>query len=299
MRLSLAASARRVLLQRESTSPDEQEALEKSFFKGLCLSNGTHKTTSPCRLVDVDARLCRLLPPRGTVHLLDVGISSGVTTLELLDRLEGLGHRVTGVGVDIRIDAYLRCWLGIDMLYDRDGHVLQVAVPFFAKGRPDHPPSSTRAKLLHGVLTVAERLLVRRWLGLPGSSRPVMLVSPRLLDRAGFRVIEHDVSNPMPGWADSFDLIRAANVLNLSYFGPRPLVRMVEHLTTWLKDGSLLVICRTDGTDGSNHGTIFRKQGTPPVLHPVQRIGRGSELEPLLQEKAIACSAPMTPYWDR
>lgn len=288
MRFPRAASARRVLLHRRPIPPDELASLEKSFFKSLCLPNGTHKTTSPGRLVDVDSRLCQLLPPWGAVHMLDVGISSGVTTLELLDRLESHGHRVTGADVDIGIHSNLRRWLGVDVLYDRDGKVLQLATPFFARRRPNRPLSSARAKLLQAVVGAVERLLVKRWLVAPGPSSSVMFVSPRLVDWAGFHIVEHDISLPMPEWANSFDLIRAANVLNPSYFGPSLLGSIVMRLTTWLKDGGLLVICRTAETDGSNHGTIFRKESNPLSICPIQRIGNGSELEHFLQLEAIA-----------
>src|SRR5205085_2939957 len=107
-----AATARRVLLNPGGVSAGEQAALEEGFFKGMCLPNGTHKTTSRGRLTDLDDRIGRLLPAGVDTHLLDVGISSGVTTLELIDFLEIRGHRVTGAGADIRIHARLRRFLG-------------------------------------------------------------------------------------------------------------------------------------------------------------------------------------------
>jgi hypothetical protein len=228
-----SASARRVLLEPEATPPGERAALEGAFFKSICLPNGTHKTTSPRGLVDVDDLLCELLASNAALHVLDVGISSGVTTLEMLDRLAARGHEVTGVGVDVRIHAYLRRWMGIDLLYDPQGNALQLSTPIFTRGRPDHPLSTAKSQSLYAALTGAERLLVRRWIADPASSRPAMLLSPRLSERPGFSVVEHDLRRAKPEWTGSFDVVRAANVLNLSIFrasGPRVDDRAVGRL---------------------------------------------------------------------
>jgi signal recognition particle GTPase len=53
---------------------------------------------------------------------------------------------------------------------------------------------------------------------------------------------------------------------------------MLNNLKERLKDGGLLVVCRTDGA--TNHGTVFRLSSSQLV--PVERIGAGSEVEPLV-----------------
>src|SRR5438445_13438428 len=133
---SRIASARQVFLRNRPASPDEQVGLEKTFFKSLSLPNGTHKTTAPARLQDVDRIICEQFENARAVHLLDVGVSSGVTTLELLDRFDRQGVRTSGVGVDICVRGVLCSAMGIDVLYDPSGKVLQIATPFFARGRP-------------------------------------------------------------------------------------------------------------------------------------------------------------------
>jgi hypothetical protein len=283
MKKQRVASARQVLLGSRPAPPDEQAALERSFFKCLCLANGTHKTTSPARLDDVDRMICEQFERGASVRLLDVGISSGVTTLELLDRLVGGGVRPGGVGVDVCVRAYLRSFLGIDVLYDSGGNVLQVATPFFARGRPHHSQKSLRSRLLRRGLDLLELSCVRRW-AKSGRSRPLALVSQRLLRRGGFTVVEHDVALPVAAWEGSFDLIRAANVLNLDYFSPPRLLTMLKNLTSWLKEGGLLAVCRTSGDDGSNHGSFYRRRGDSPRLRLERRFGRGSELDPLIAE---------------
>jgi len=287
-------SARRVFLPDSTVSREDQLILERCFFKGICLPNSTHKTTLPNRLTDVDEILCAHLPGNAPIHLLDVGISSGVTTSELLDRIESSSHVVTGVGMDIRLHAYLRSWMGMDILYDADGYILQVSTVLFAKGRPDRPLETVRSKVLQIALNKIERFFVRRWLQSPQRATKITLVVPRIADRPGFRIVEQDVLKPFRECAGSFDVIRAANILNLSYFEPEILKNIVVRLKECLRNNGLLLICRTND-DGTNHGTIFRKQEGLSAIQPICRIGLGSEIELLLQtesESAIGTNVP-------
>jgi len=287
---SRVASARQCFFGNVAISVDEQIKLEKSFFKSISLPNGTHKTTAPHRLRDVDEITCNLLGNKKTVRLVDVGISSGISTLELLNHLESRGIEVSGIGVDICIRAYLRSFLGMDVLFDREGNVLQVATPFFARGRPYRSMKSLRSRFLGLAMDLLESSLARRWLRSSRRSRALNLVSPRLLERNDFQVVEHDVALSMREWDNSFDLIRAANLLNVDYFSPTHIGKMVVNLTSWLNEGGLLVICRTDATDGTNHGSFYCKQGSPVRLQHVHRMGRGYELESFLID--LFCQGP-------
>jgi hypothetical protein len=284
MNTTRVASARRVFLSGRPASPDEQAALEKSFFHSIATANGTHKTTAPARLRDVDELVCEQFTGAGTVHLLDVGISSGVTTLELLERLDRQGALVTGVGVDLCVRGVLGSFLGVDVLYDSSGRVLQLATPLFARGRPHPSLRSPRSRLLRLGMGVLESPFIRRRVASPRRSRPLDLVSRRLLERPHFEVVEHDIGLPRPGWEEAFDLIRAANVLNLDYFPPAQIAGMVRNLAGWLKPGGILAICRTNAADGANHGCLYRKWGGPGGLRRVRRFGGGYELDHLIDE---------------
>lgn len=260
-------------------SPDEQAALETGFFRHLRLPNGTYKTTYPDRMPDVDAAVVDALQPRGRVRLLDVGVSSGVTTLELAQALEARGITPEVVAVDLSVAAYLRRVAGIDLLCDPNGHVLQIAGPFVARGRPHDPERSVVRGILQRVFESAERVIA----GPSGARRgtPVQLVSPRLLRRPGVAVVEHDLTAPRAEWADGFDVVRAANVLNQDYFSDATLRGMLAHLLTYVRERGLLVLCRTHDDTRTNHATIYRRE-EDGVFAPVTRIGRGSELEALM-----------------
>lgn len=284
MHSTSVASARQIFFGTQPKSIDERIRQETSFFQSVCLPNGTRKTTSPSRLGDVDDVVCEQLKNREMVHLLDVGISSGVTTIELLSCLAIRGIHASGIGVDICVRGFLCSWLGIDVLYDAAGNVLQLATPFFARGRPHRSQGSFQSNVLGRVLGFFESPLLKKWMMHPQRSRPIDLVSPRLLERRDFKIVEHDVMVPMPEWDRSFDLIRAANVLNLDYFSPPQIRAMIGNMTSWLKNGGYFAVCRTNTQDGRNHGSLYRKQEVPSILQHVHRFGQGSEIDSLIQD---------------
>jgi len=74
-------------------------------------------------------------------------------------------------------------------------------------------------------------------------------------------------------------VIRAANILNVSYFSESILRRMISNLKMRLSKHGLLIVCRTKA-DRSNHGTIFQLQGDS--FTALGRIGDGSEVEHLV-----------------
>ena len=84
-----------------TTSSPEQE---KDFFDCLRLKNGVYKTTYPHRMDDFNARLANYLPASRPLRVLDVGISSGVSTLEWAETLEGSGidYQMTGIDLTLR-----------------------------------------------------------------------------------------------------------------------------------------------------------------------------------------------------
>jgi len=280
-----------VLTSSQSRPAAQQAAMEARFFRELCLPNGTHKTTAPARLSDVDALLDELLPDSQALHVLDVGMSSGVTTLELLDRLELSARRVTGVGIDIQLYAYLERWMGIDVLHNGAGKVLQLATSWCARGRPDPNVRSMKSVAFRALIAMTEWGLPRRRCGDRRSGERIALVTKRLLDRAGFQAIEQDVMQPIDLPREAFDLVRAANILNLAYFPPSRIARIVSNLIPLMKEDGLLAISRTNGSDGRNHGTVFRKDSwARQTLAAVARLGNGSEVEPLLRECGICVS---------
>jgi polysaccharide pyruvyl transferase WcaK-like protein len=75
-------------------------------------------------------------------------------------------------------------------------------------------------------------------------------------------------------------VLRAANILNRGYFDERVLRAMLANLRERLRDGGLLVICRTSTHGDVNNGTLFRLD-PERRLCPLARLNAGSEIETL------------------
>src|SRR5687768_11687066 len=81
------------------------ETLEKRFFQSVGLPNGTWKTTSYRRLDDLNALVQGFLPSDRPLDVMDVAVSSGVSTLEWLESMERAGIECRMTAGDAAADA--------------------------------------------------------------------------------------------------------------------------------------------------------------------------------------------------
>ena len=260
-----------------------QEAIERAFFGSIRQKNGTYKLTYDNRLDDLNEAVAALLPPARPLRVMDVAVSSGISTLEWsrsLDRL-GVEHAITAG--DVNVNAHLvPVGPRLHVLVDGSGHPLQYEI--FGRSVPN--PPARRTLPLYGPWIWLIRAALRRSNGKKGR-RTVPLVSPRLIEDGRIEVVEDDVlqNDSIRG---RYHVVRAANVLNRDYFDERALARIVANLRGRLVEGGLLVICTTTGdryrggpTSPTNDGTIFALRGSGR-LEVVGRVGSGSVLEGLV-----------------
>jgi hypothetical protein len=274
------------------------DRVERAFFSGLQLDNGTFKTTSAARLDEVNSLVARLLPRDRVLDILDVGVSSGVTTADWSAQLrsEGIEHQI--VATDLVIHAVLlTVGRRIAVLWQQNGHPLAVQagpVTLYLGHAADHGPRGVLSRVLGPALRRLHAATANRrswpheapprpW---RAGVRPVELVSRHLVADASIRLVEDDVS--LPGeFGQSFDVCRAANLLNRAYFPDDRLTAMATNLVARLRDGGLLIVCRTtDGHGGPiNQATVFRRSG--PGFKVAERLNGGSEVEDLMLTTAV------------
>ena len=115
----------------------DQESIEYEFFRRVVLPNGTFKTTLANRLDDLNQAVLPYIAriAERPVKVLDVGISSGVSTLEWHDQL--LAERITCdiTGTDLTIYASLVSLARqLSVLIDCNRNILHMDV--FGRGAP-------------------------------------------------------------------------------------------------------------------------------------------------------------------
>src|SRR5262245_30834944 len=102
--------------------------MEASFFASLKMPNGTFKLTQQSRFADIEIACAPIIRERSHLirRVLDIGVSSGITSIELADFLAANGAAVSIVATDLFIDAHIvELELGISVLADTAGAPLQ------------------------------------------------------------------------------------------------------------------------------------------------------------------------------
>jgi len=268
------------LVERQRADP----AAESRFFSSLKMRNGTFKLTHPSRFAALDAEIGSKIAERAAdlQQVLDVGVSTGLTTIELADFLRAAGASAEVTGTDLFVQAHLmEIAPGLRVLSDGEGWPLQYDVA----GRPIR---AWVRRLDYVTLMAAPRLLARAALHTrlqrmiaQGRSIPVRMETRGLAER-NIQLVENDIFVPTPRFVGRFDFIRAANILNLNYFPATRIRDAVANIRTYCRPGALMLIARSKG---SHHdGTLF-ELGPDGTFAVRARAGRGSEIEALVLEQ--------------
>jgi hypothetical protein len=257
--------------------------LETRYLTTLRLPSGVFKSTSVHRMDDAADLLVRHVADRstGALRVLDVACSSGVSTVELHEKLQHAGVVCETYGTDIVTDVSLvEAGDGLGVLLDSSAKVLRVewrgnALPW--------PP--VRSDILFHPLHVAQtalrlakalRGLRQAFHGDAAGYRITRVPLTTATQGAGVSLVQESIDEPRIGGA--FDIVRAANILNHGYFEEADLRRMIRSILGRVTDGGLLLVLRT-GMDFVNRGTLFRCAREVSV---VDRLNGGSEVESLV-----------------
>jgi len=256
---------------------------EARFFGGLKTGNATFKRTEAGRMAVIDDRVIKRVASAGARldEVLDLGVSSGTTTIEMVEALRRAGHRPRVTATDRLINARLvpLPW-GCRALVEPGGHVLQYEVLGTAIR-----PWRRRLDYFTGLAAIGTltRRLLEPHIANARSSTPVALVSPHLAQMKGVALVEDDVTIANPRLVGRFDLVRAANLLNRHYFSADGMAAAVANVKSYLRGpGAWLLVLRTHG-NGDHHGTLLR-MGRTGCLEVVERYGVGSEVEALFTD---------------
>ncbi len=276
-------TAREVLLEHGMTdlSQRQKDVAEQRFFNQIKLANGTRKTTDVNRLSDLNEICNRILSEvTGSRELLDIGISSGITTVEWMESLDNAGLQYHLDGFDLCLDGYIHTvtnWFHV--LCDSTDIPLEFEVFGSPIGNYFGENSYHRVKRVIPVLLLRFFYRVAKSSGLSKSDKQqVRLVTHRLTDSDKFRIFEFDISR-VHELDKRYSMIRAANILNLEYFDREFLSDAVRKLKGQINDGGFLCVARTHA-DGTNHATVYRKAFDR--FEVIERLGKGSEIESII-----------------
>ncbi|MBN2267747.1 MAG: hypothetical protein JW725_05430 [Candidatus Babeliaceae bacterium] len=274
-----------------------QNLYEENFFKEIQLKNETYKTTYHERLKDLDKVLLNFLPKERPLKILDVAVSSGLTTLEWSNSLSknGIEHEI--IATDLNLKATIvSCFKKVHILVGSNLFPLQWDI--WGKCIPNYSKTSQGRNLKRFILLLIFQLLFKIFIiinprfkylirdNASYSSKyialiPILLVSPRVAMCKKIKLLEQDLLyQDISNFNRKFHVIRAANILNKAYFDDNVLLKIIRNLKSLLTKDGVFVVCRTNEQQ-ENNASIFRLGETNKFLL-LHRVGNGCEIENLI-----------------
>jgi hypothetical protein len=244
-----------------------RDYVHRTFFT----SNATSKETSAGRFRDLDQIARAIITAHKLDAIHDIGVSSGITSLDLYRTLSASGIPCKFLISD-KYAVYGSTGRYPTRIVDADGAVTEL---YFCGllGKRAVSNKFPVTRLLHWLL--ADRPL-------HGPIRRFVLFDPQVLpylENGLIHRIDYDVfTTRMPC---AFSFVRCMNLLNLCYFPREPIQTALRNIIESLKEGGVLQIGRTL-PDRTSHATFYVKLGAR--LEVLQQVGGGTELREVIEQ---------------
>ena len=228
--------------------------------------HGVWKWTGHHRLKDMDRLLSIYVAEQKweKLHMLDVGASDGTTTfdtLAYLSRENKIPVAITIAEKDIRLLCVKKNRATIYFNSSRQPILIRF-------GR-----MALCLEQMEGIEGIVfnrlASLLKRRYIRMLqyedfSASRTISLINPSVSRCPAIEVCEKDLFNPEMTWFCRYDVVRASNVFNLSYYSEQKIRIAIGILYQYLKEGGVLLVSRNliGRGDEKEIGGLWTKKGT-------------------------------------
>jgi hypothetical protein len=245
-------------------------AIRDYVYSRLSAGGGrTTKQTAAGRLRDLDEIVVSLARSGEPNIVHDIGVSSGVTSLDLFSTLQGRKLPVSFYISD-KYARYAATGQSIVRIVDADGALVEMYVARVLAKR-DVSKYFFLTRLLYWLFAS---------LGAQNPAKWFLLYDPEVIDRIDRGVMHHvdyDVfETRMPS---QFTFVRCMNLLNMDRFAPTQIEHALKNIVLSLKDSGVLQVGRTMA-DGHNTAAFYLK--TDKGLRLLKEVGGGTELRDLL-----------------
>lgn len=265
----------REIARDKSLSMEQKSRLFNRIMRQL-LIGGVWKTTSRQRLASSTGLMLKLLPPAaGPCRFLDIGCADGSSSWETHQTLRRQGVALQTCCADR--DTFLlsgRAGL-LEFFYtgSMEPFLCRVAGIFMLRLYPEQHRDFLSKKLA----AVLRRYFARK--GLNGDAERISLKNP-LLDASPDLSYERcDVFEKRADFQERFDVVRCANLLNLSYFSEAEILSALKTLSGYLKEGGYLIVSKSDDQEVESGVLAQKKEGTLQVR---EAFNQGSEISRLI-----------------
>lgn len=268
-----------------------KEKLEEAILRRFALANGTYRRTYDARFEEFDADAVRqakkFLKPNELLRVHDVAVSDGRTACDFFEKLKRhfskIHYHATDLYTEVRV-INSREKPKNRIVKDEDGNLLQIIFPPFVFNVPEKDNL-----LLFPINRLLLKLLMnkdrrKKWMKLENAREQRMSIFSHNALRTekrepGFSLGAYDIFNKMPA---EYDIVRAMNVINKSYFNEEEAKVIIKNMEEALKDPGLLLIGSNKDAGSEVNGNIFlKKKGK---MHMVSKTGHGAPYHEMLTQ---------------
>lgn len=239
------------------------------LMNNILLDNGVAKTTQPGRFAEIDSWLAQNLH-ESCVSIHDIAVSSGITSLELKQKLESDGYKVNLSISDkfMSLRYFKRNF--ITYYYDIDGN--------FVLGNIFGIVAQRNCNKFFFITRLLSKVMSKNAKKCFDNSLPeLLLLHPEVcssIDQKEVTFINYDIFKT--SIYNEFDVVRAMNILNPIYFDVNEIKRAVRLIFSSLKEGGVLIVGRTHLEDKKNHVSVYEKKDG--LFKHIKSFNGGSEV---------------------
>jgi SAM-dependent methyltransferase len=279
----------------DSLPQAEIDKIQERMLRWFRLQNGVLKRTHARRFDNFDllslSAIAANFSTGQAIRVHDIGVSDGRTSCGFYDNLKHLyGERLDFLASDYAPYLYIikRTHSASRLIVDDQQHVLQIITPpfVFIVGYPERiTPYPLNPLIRHLVTALYARPLLEDYkAGCPDIERTRLELLCRkcrayISKQDKFRFGTYDV---LSGPTERFDIIRAMNILNHSYFPEAQLRKAVENIVQSLREGGLFIAGSNTEQGTIINGGIYKKAKNH--LDRIEISGKGSQVDALISD---------------
>jgi hypothetical protein len=255
----------RVLLK-NNINDNEYENCIKSFKLGV-----TWKSTYRERQKESDEIIIEILKQKNNISFLEIGISGGLTTIDLIKKIKNNYQIYYATDVNLYIYVYQKGH-NTFFYHPESKECIMIANDYIIIYNDDDTNVWIRNNILKKIFRKAPAFDINK-------CKIISFIHPKLREMAevknNIKIIEYNMFNKWP--YDKVGFIKIANVLNYSYFDNNEITKVLKNIKQILNDRGYLAVI--DNREKENL-SLYQKNENKFEL--VKKINNGCDIDKIV-----------------
>lgn len=276
-----------ITLYDKVANEQDADSLQEKILLPFADARGAYKRTYKNRFEEFDCQVTDILKKNLTsgphISIFDAAVSDGRTAVDFFQKLSLHFSIHSYIATDYDPEIFIIEKKHITITFDRNGKPLEI----LCKPLVLYPtkPNSIIFFMNRLTLLALEKFWIPRiqkeFFSNPRTSKSVTLFckAAKTLQtiNSNFVLKRHNLLNPLH---ETYDIFRAMNVLNTSYFTPDQIHIIVKNIFEALTNDGLFITGSNQNANSIVHGGVYQKKSSGFVC--LFRSGEGSPVENLL-----------------